>query len=176
MVRQGWLNRDLTEGMEVDTGYTGVKPWLRQGQINAYLNACTEGHRIRSTFVMHTGLRASEAVHARWDWLEEGPGRPVLRVPARDPKTSFASKGRRARAIPLSEEAQAALQNAKKKWGETGFLLHAGKKPIRSDNWNRDTAKACKKAKLMRVDSEGRSRTLVDFHGLRRTARGALDS
>lgn len=157
LVSHGWISVDPTAGIRAPVT-ARVRPFLRPGEIGAFLAACLDRHRPRAQLILETGLRVGEAVHARWDWVVHGIGRPTLAVPAED--GDWRTKGHRGRGIPLSRRAQEAVDMARERWGDDGFLLHDRDEPIRGDNWHRDTVGACTAADC----------TLVDTHGLRRTA------
>ncbi len=162
-IRQGFLSTDITQGVTYDAGPAEMRPWLQPTEVEPFLAACSPAHRIRAGFLIETGLRASEAVHLRWAWVQRGIGRPAIRVPARDPVSGFTAKGKQARAVPLSTRAQGLLDEARERWGGIHYVLHGADTPIRSDNWCADTHAACQRA----------GTTDIDTHGLRRTA-GAL--
>lgn len=159
-LRKGWLAVDITKDVQFDPGPYEMRSFLQYDEINAYLAACTPSHRIRSGFILETGLRASEATHLRWAWIIVGKDRPTLQVPMHDPVTGFRAKGRRVRPIPLSERALEFMEEAADKWGGDGFVLHNRQRPVLTSNWRRDTLAACRKAGV----------TDIDTHGLRRTA------
>jgi integrase len=160
---EGFLSADITAKVRFDAGPVVMRPWLQPREVEPFLASCSPSHRIRAGLLIETGLRAGEAVHLHWSWVQQGIGRPSIRVPALDPATGFRAKGKQARAIPLSLRGQACLAEAAERWGRAGFVLHASDKPIDSGNWCDDTHNACKKAGV----------TNIDTHGLRRTA-GAL--
>ena len=155
-----WVAEDPTTGLQVEQGATDrrIRPWLHSSEWPAYLDACEPAHRIRSEFVLHTGLRASELVHARWEWIRRGVGKPAIEVPAVCPVTGWRSKGARPRAVPLNGVAVAALDAARERWGPTGHVFADGL--IRSDNLASRTHAACQRAGVPECD----------FHGLRRAA------
>jgi len=162
-LKLGWLRVDITAGVEADPGPYEMGSYLQPDEVDAFLTACRPAHRIRAGLIIETGLRADEAAHLRWDWVVPGVKRPTLRVPALDSNTGFHTKGRRVRPVPLSEKAQKLLEDARARWGATGFVLHDQKTPPDTGNWCRDTHRACRKSGV----------TDVNTHGLRRTA-GAL--
>jgi integrase len=157
---KGWMTIDITGDVEVDPGPQETRPYLQPNEIPVFLDGCTPAHRIRAGLILATGLRADEAAHLRWSWVVSGIGRPSIRVPAHDLETGFFSKGRRARALPLSAQAQAVLEEAAARWGRAGYVLHDQEQPPATSNWCRQTHRACRKARV----------TDVDTHGLRRTA------
>ena len=159
-VKSGWMEKDITTEVVFDAGPEVMRPWLQPNEVEAFLAACTPAHRIRAGLIVETGLRASEAANLHWSWLQQGIGRPSIRLPAIDPATGWTCKGKRARAIPLSERAQAFMQEAAAKWGTTGYVLHDQAVPPDTSNWCADTHAACRKAGI----------TDTDTHGLRRTA------
>lgn len=159
-LKQGWLTTDITADVVFDAGPEIMRSWLQPREIEPFLTACPPAFRIRAGLVIETGMRASEAANLRWSWIQQGVGRPSIRIPARDPETGFEVKGKRARAIPLSERGQAFLREAAARWGDTGFVLHAQAKAPDTANWCRDVHAACARAGVKDTD----------MHGLRRTA------
>lgn len=159
-LKNGWMTVDITADVMFDAGPEIMRSWLQPLEIEPFLAACAPAFRIRAGLVIETGMRASEAAHLRWSWIQEGVGRPSIRIPALDPDTGFAAKGKRARAIPLSERGQAFLREAAARWGDTGFVLHAEERAPNTANWCRDVHAACARAAVKDTD----------MHGLRRTA------
>lgn len=147
---QDWLRDDPTRGITIKVKSHVIRPWLQHHEWAAFLEACSPAHRIRAEFVLHTGLRAGELVNAEWTWLHGVVGRRAISVPK--------SKSARARAIPLDRRGALALDSARERWGDTGYIF--ADRLIRRDNFQRATAGACKKAGV----------TVTDFHGLRRSA------
>lgn len=127
--------------------------------MNPICQPVRRSHRIRSGFILETGIGVSEASHCRWSWIVKIGDRPTLCIPDPDPVTGFRPKNGR-RSIPLSARAQRFLVEAADKWGKDGFVLHGQEHPPLTTNWRRNTNAACKKAGV----------TDVDTHGLRRTA------
>jgi integrase len=160
---KGWLAHDITEGVVFDAGPEVMRPWMQPNEIGLFLDACAPAHRIRAGLMIETGLRTSEAANLHWSWIQRGIGRPSIRIPAKDPLTAWTCKGKRARAIPLSERAQQFLAEAEARWGKDGYVLHNQPKPPETTNWCADTHTACRRAGV----------TDTDTHGLRRTA-GAI--
>ncbi len=177
-IRQGWMPVDITEGVHVDPGPVQLRPFLQPEEIEPFLAACSPAMRVRAGLIIHTGLRAGEAVAARWAWVQRGLGTPTLRIPATDPATpGWRSKGRKVRVIPLSNPAQEFLELAAERWGRDGYILHDADQPIRHDNWCDDVHSACARAneRARREAEEAgvpfrQAVTDVDTHGLRRTA------
>lgn len=159
-IEKGWMGKDVTQGVDVDPGPVQMRPYLQPEEVDAFLSACTTGHRIRAGLIVETGLRPGEAVNLRWSWIQEGVGRPSIRIPALDRETGWKSKGKRVRAIPLSLQGQEFLKQAANQWGSEGFVLHDLPRPPLTSNWRSATHRACVKAGV----------TLTDTHGLRRTA------
>ncbi len=81
------------------------EPWMQFPEWQPFLDACGPTHKLRSEFVLHTGLRAGELVDATWAWMHGSVGKPAISVPA--------SKSARARAIPLSNRALEVLEACK---------------------------------------------------------------
>ncbi len=160
-VANDWIATDITQGAEVDPGPTEMRPFLQPEKVEAFLAGCAPAHRIRAGLILETGLRAGEAAHLCWSWVQMGVGRPSIRIPGYDPDTSWRSKGRRVRAIPLSLRAQEWLEKAAQRWGREGFVLHGLDHAPLISNWCKDSNEACLKAGITPT---------VDTHGLRRTA------
>ncbi len=156
-VARGWMV-DITDGVVVDAGPTVIRPYLQPEEVEVMLAAASPSTRIRAGLILETGMRAGEAVHATWEWVVRGIGRPSIRIPAAD--GAWRAKGRRARSIPLSEAAQRWLDEARRVWPKTNWLLHDQPAPPQTSNWCRDVHRACRRA----------GTTDVDTHGLRRTA------
>lgn len=155
--------RDVTRGMHVHVEQE-IRPWFRRPEIPVFLAGCRPSHQIRAALLIQTGLRVGEALALRWEWVHRGGiGRAVLSVPAVDRVSGFHCKGKRARAVPLSRAAEAALDAAREHWGPTGYVLHGEPSPPSRTGWWHDQNEACERAGVPHVD----------VHGLRRTA-GAL--
>ncbi len=159
-VEKGWLTSDITAEVVFDGGPEVMRPWMQPDEIDRFLAACTPSHRLRAGLIIETGLRTSEAANLHWSWIQQGIGRPSIRIPAKDPVTGWTCKGKRARAIPLSERGQQFLEEAQAAWGKDGYVLHDQAKPPLTTNWCADTHAGCRKAGV----------TDTDTHGLRRTA------
>ncbi|HIN86997.1 MAG TPA: hypothetical protein EYN06_10975, partial [Myxococcales bacterium] len=84
-------------------------------------------------------------------------GLPSIRV-GYDAVTGFLPKGKRARAVPLTTDAQHALRLAQLQWGTRGYIFSAD--GLRSPNFHRENQRACERAKIRQVT----------FHGLRVSA------
>ncbi|GMV72944.1 MAG: hypothetical protein AMXMBFR77_27810 [Phycisphaerales bacterium] len=159
-VAHGWLTQDVTHDVVVDPGPQHIRPYLQPDEWPAYLDACPPAWRIRAGFILETGLRAAEASALHWSWIQRGVGMTSVHVPARCQVSGFGSKGLRVRAIPCSDGAMRWLEEARQRWGEQGFVLHAASSPIGTSNWRADSVAACALAGLQAVDT----------HGLRRSA------
>jgi integrase len=153
---KGWMQVDPTQGITATVKHE-LGAWLPYGHWPALLNACTVGHQIRAGFVLETGMRAGEIMAARWDWIREGVGKPAI-VIAHDPVSGFTPKWGRPRSVPLSAKALAWLDDARRHWGETGYIFSTD--GLAWPQFARETAKACERAKV----------GPVTFHGLRRSA------
>jgi integrase len=94
---------------------------------------------------------------ARWEWVRRGIGRPSLTV-APDPVTGWTPKWGTARSIPLSDRAQAYLEEARVEWGGAGYVFSSER--LRWPNF----------ASLTRAAVQASNVTPVTFHGLRRSA------
>lgn len=150
--KQELVKTDPTDGVRVQQARGGhkLRPWLQHREWDAFLAQCGKSLAIRAEFVLHTGLRLSELLSARWDWVHETRQGKTLTVPA--------SKSARARAIPLDLRALELLEDAKARWGSSGLIFT--KDPLsQPGNLRRDVHDACVRAKV----------TVTDFHGLRRS-------
>jgi integrase len=92
-----WLDADPTASVVVHEGPVEMRPFLQPNEVPLYLDACPPAHRLRSVWILETGMRATEATHARWDWLRRGIGTWSVQIPARDPASGFRAKGGRGR-------------------------------------------------------------------------------
>lgn len=150
MVAEGLLLDDLTAKLSYTRTSHVMRPWLPRTEWGPYLDACAPAHRLRSEFVLHTGLRAEELCSAEWSHvIQPDIGLWQLNVPT--------SKSGRARAIPLDSRARAVLEECRKEWGGDGLIFSAQK--ISKSNLSRRTHQACRRADV----------TDTDFHGLRRS-------
>lgn len=149
--REKYIREDPTADVRVVQARAGhaIRPWMQSFEWPAFLAACGPTHRIRAEFVLHTGLRAGELIDVQWSWLHGKVGKTALTVPAH--------KSARSRAIPLDDRALEILDEAKAKWGDSGYIF--GKDQPSKGNLRRDNVRACMKAGV----------TVCDFHGLRRS-------
>jgi len=154
--KQGWTSHDPTDGVQVAAASPEMRPWLRPAEWPAFLAACPPALRIRAAFVLETGLRLGELVHARWTWVHSVVGTPAIRIP------EDVAKAGRARAVPLSRVARDVLVEARGQWGGGDFIF-GGHRLSATGNLARRVRDACAKAGV----------TLTDFHGLRRSAGAA---
>jgi integrase len=148
-IRERYVDFDPSAEVRLAPVQHRIRPWLQHGEWPAFLAGCTEHHRVRAEFVLHTGLRAGELCAAEHSWLHATSGRQALTVPK--------MKSKHPRAIPLSKRAEALLDEARRLWGEGGRIF--GPEGFKGDNLRDNTVTACKRAKI----------TVVDFHGLRRS-------
>jgi len=166
-IKSRFITVDPSKDQTVERFKTVIRPWLQFPEWEAYLSGCRgprkrladgtvietlSAHRIRSEFVLHTGLRAGELADAKHSWLHGTVGRPAISVPAH--------KSARARAIPLSARAQEVLQDAAALWprpsdGSDSLIFG----DMDEHNLRRGTVIACKRSGV----------TITDFHGLRRS-------
>jgi integrase len=183
MLASGFVRTDVTTNVHVDPGPTLIRPWPSDDEVALVLAAASPATRIRVGFILETGLRISEAVRVRWDWIRWGIGRPTLEVPAADPD-GRARKGRRGRSVPLSAAAQEWVRKAGECWGKDGYLLHAGRlvepgkrgkrdpdTPQNEATWYHDLQPACRLAGEAETKRLERPVEIAcDLHGLRRAA------
>jgi integrase len=147
--REKFIDVDPTEEVKLAAAPHTIRPWLQSHEWSAFLKACSDHHRVRAEFVLHTGLRAGELCAAEWTWLHQTSGRPALTIPK--------MKSKHPRAIPLDKRAQELLDDAKRIWGDKGRIF--GPDGFKGDNLRDNTVTACKRGNV----------PVVDFHGLRRS-------
>lgn len=149
-MKSKFLTEDPSKDVAIERHKTTIRPWLSHDRWAVFLDACSEHHRVRAEFVLHTGLRAGELCAAEWTWLHGTNERPAITIPK--------MKSKHPRAVPLDKRAQELLADAKRIWGEGGRIF--GPEGFKGDNMRDNTVTACKKAEV----------TVVDFHGLRRSS------
>lgn len=108
---------------------------------DAFLNACPPSHRIRCRFMLYTGIRTGEMLHARWDWIQDN----TLKIqPA--PQDNWRPKWGSSREIPLCAEALLSLDEARQAFPHSDYIF--SNHFIRAWNSCRETRTACKRAGL----------------------------
>lgn len=156
-MKRRWLLDDPTLDIEVDATHA-LGPWLPYSEWERYLTDCQPSHEVRSGFVLETGLRESELLHARPEWIRGDIGRRGIYV-AKDEVTGFDPKGG-PRIVPLTDKAEWWLKRAAKLWTGSRFLFCGDDGVSATGNLSRETRAA--------VQRSGVTRTT--FHGLRRSA------
>jgi len=115
--------------------------YLPYSDWDVFLDNCQPAHRIRCKFMLYTGVRTGELLHARWSWVQDD----ILKIQP-VPKDGWVPKWGSSREIPLCLEALQCLDAARAKWTRSDFIF--------SDHliahWNscRETRSACRKAGL----------------------------
>lgn len=142
-VKQRWIDVSPARFLSVKVERKRVK-FLPRHQWDAFLDACSPAHRIRCRFMLYTGIRSGEMIHARWDWIQ-GNTFSIQDVPEDNWKPKWSSS----RQIPLSNEAWRSLREARLKWIH-GSYIFADKK-LTAWNSCRETRNACIKAGIVPV-------------------------
>jgi integrase len=116
-VRQGWLESNPAQ---FRTQRVKRKPvvYLPYERWNDFLDACPPSHRIRCQFLLFTGLRSGEMIHARWSWMSEN----LLSIQP-SPSDNWNPKWGSARQIPLCSQALEALDQARLKWRSSDYIF-----------------------------------------------------
>lgn len=152
-VKRGWLNDSPGEKITVSLPQRKVR-FLPRADWEKFLLACPPGHRIRAQFILGTGLRSGELLHARKRNIYRSNGGLVLKVEA-DNSDGWMPKWGSSREVPLTGIAVDALQDARRYW-KRGDYLFSNK---RMTAWNgcRENRKACLRAGI----------EYINIHGLR---------
>ena len=158
-IKKGWRGDrdDPTEDIEIDTTHS-LGAWLPFSEWDAYLTECSPAHELRSGFVLETGMRESEVVHARPEWMRGQVGRRAIYI-GPDDVTGWRPKGS-SRVVPLTDRAERYLSRARAMWPASRFLFCGDDGLSALGNLARDTRTA--------MDRAGVTRT--NFNGLRRSA------
>lgn len=159
-VAHGWLLEDPTAGIKF-AKEARQRKWMSPEEHESYLLHCTPGHRIRSEFVLETGLREAEIAAARWDWIHGQVGMKAIRVAA-DPRSSFVPKWGTEGAVPLSVRAVEVLDEARAMWPghDGGDFIFSADGLSALGNLARATRIAVARSGVFPID----------FHGLRHSA------
>lgn len=158
-IGKGWRVQgdDPTADIDIDTTHS-LGAWLPFNEWESYLTQCSPAHELRSGFVLETGLRESEVVHARPDWIRGQVGRRAIYV-GPDDVTGWRPKGT-ARVVPLTDRAEQYLARARAMWPCSRFLFCGDDGLSALGNLARETRTAVERARV----------TKTNFHGLRRSA------
>jgi len=138
-VKREWLKVNPAANVSIRVAKKPVQ-YLPFNLWEDFLAACQPAHRIRCRFILNTGLRSGELLHARWDWIEEAPDGLVLNV-SEDEEQDWFPKWGSSRQIPLSNGAVQALEAAKLRW--PGGMYIFCDKPLTAWNSHRETRRAC---------------------------------
>ena len=158
-IEKGWRAKgdDPTADIDIDTTHS-LGAWLPFAEWDAYLTQCSPAHELRSGFVLETGMRESEVVHARPEWIRGQVGRRAIYI-GPDDVTGWRPKGT-SRVVPLTDRAERFLSRARTMWPESRFLFCGDDGLSALGNLARETRSA--------VDRAGVTKS--NFHGLRRSA------
>ena len=113
-----------------------------------FLHHCSPAHRIRCRFLLWTGIRTGELLHARWSWIEPTATGLIFKIQD-DLETNWRPKWNAQRHIPLAAPAIEALDQARANWTRSDFIF--GNHLLTSWNSNRETRAACALAGIDRV-------------------------
>jgi integrase/recombinase XerD len=152
-IKRGWLETSPASEVRVSLPPQKVR-FLPRSDWESFLDSCSPSHRIRAQFILSTGLRSGELLHARRENVYRSGGGLVLKV-ERDPKTGWEPKRGSFRELPLSGLAVDALEAATRTWRRGDYLFSNAL--ITSWNGCRENRRACKKAEL----------EYISIHGLR---------
>lgn len=137
---------------------TKMRPYLNPKEIEPFLIHCTDSHRIRAGFTLESGCRVGELVNLKWDSVFLDVDKPFVIFEA-NKETGFEPKWGKRGAVPLSKTALHYLTMARVKWPHSNYVF--SNKFVRvTGNLRRATNQAC----------VGAGVTVIDFHGLRRSA------
>jgi integrase len=116
-VKHGWLESNPAR---FRTQRVKRKPvvYLPYERWDDFLGACPPSHRIRCQFMLFTGIRSGEMIHARWSWVT---GDLLSIQPA--PSDNWNPKWGSARQIPLCSQAREALEKARLKWQTSDYIF-----------------------------------------------------
>tara|TARA_R110000824_G_scaffold341724_2_gene528145 strand:+ start:1475 stop:2620 length:1146 start_codon:yes stop_codon:yes gene_type:complete len=142
-VKQRWIDVSPARFLTVKVQRKRVK-FLPRHHWDAFLAACSPAHKIRCRFMLYTGIRSGEMIHARWDWIE-GNTFSIQDVPEDNWKPKWSSS----RQIPLCNQAMESLREARLKWIQSEYIF--ADKKLTAWNSCRETRNACIKAGIVPV-------------------------
>ena len=152
-VKLGWLETSPATKVSVSLPPHKVR-FLPRSNWEKFLVACPPAHRVRAQFILGTGLRSGELIHARKQSIYRSSGGLVLKVEA-DPRDGWEPKRGSFREVPLTGIAVDALQEARRTWRRGDYLF--SNKLLTSWNGCRENRKACRRAGI----------EYINIHGLR---------
>ena len=139
-IKQGWLVKSPARMTTIKVEKKPIQ-YLPFSDWEAFLDACPPAHSIRCRFMLYTGVRTGELLHARWSWVQ---GHTFKIQPA--PQDNWKPKWGSSREIPLCNEALAALDAARVAFPHSDYIF--SNHFIRAWNSCRETRTACKRAGL----------------------------
>jgi len=152
-VKQGWIKDNPAMSLTVQVPPQKVK-FLPRSEWEKFLLACPPGHRIRAQFILGTGIRSGELLHARKTNIYRSAGGLVLKIEA-DPSDGWLPKWGSSREVPLTGIAVDALQEARRYWKRGNYIFSNRK--LTAWNGCRENRKACARAGI----------AYINIHGLR---------
>ena len=152
-IKKGWLEKSPASDVQVSVPHQKVR-FLPRSDWDRFLSSCSPSHRIRAQFILGTGLRSGELLHARKHNIYKSGDGLVLKIES-DPRTGWEPKRGSFREVPLSGIAVDALEAARSTWRRGDYLFSNAL--LTSWNGCRANKQACKKANL----------EYINIHGLR---------
>ena len=150
-IKVGWIETSPASKVKVSLPPHKVR-FLPRADWEKFLMACPPGHRIRAQFILGTGLRSGELIHARKQSVYRSNGGLVLKI-ERDPRDGWEPKRGSFREVPLTGIAVDALQEARRTWKKGDYLF--ANKLMTSWNGCRENRKACRRANLKYINIHG---------------------
>ena len=152
-MKKGWIDENPTARFSISVPARKVR-FLPRSDWEKFLSCCQPSHRIRAQFILGTGLRSGELLHARRHNIYRSSGGLVLKIES-DPKSGWEPKRGSFREVPLSGIAIDALQEARRTWRRGDYLFSNAL--LTAWNGCRENKRACSKAGL----------EYINIHGLR---------
>ena len=139
-LKQNWITKSPARTVSVKVEKKPIQ-YLPRADWERFLDACPPSHRIRARFMLYTGVRTGELLHARWNWIR-GDKLKIKPVPEDNWKPKWGSS----REIPLSRQALLSLEEARDMWPQSNYIF--ANHHMTAWNSYRETRIACKRAGL----------------------------
>lgn len=139
-MKQNWLTKSPARLVSQKVEKKPIQ-YLPRADWDRFLLACPPSHRIRTRFMLFTGVRTGELLHARWDWIQ-GTTFKIKPVPEDNWKPKWGSS----REIPLCREALVSIEEARLMWPDSDYIF--ANHHMTAWNSCRETRTACKRAGL----------------------------
>jgi integrase len=139
-VKREWVKLNPAANVSVRVARKPVQ-YLPFSLWDSFLSACSPTHKIRCQFILYTGVRSGELLHAKWDWIEEAPGGGLVLNITADEQADWMPKSGSSRQIPLSDAAVSALDAARSRWGRGDYIF--SDHLLTAWNSHRETKRAC---------------------------------